>query len=116
MFRGVLGGEQHRPAPLAAQAEPLEEAQQEQQRGAATPSVAYVGTQPTATVAQPVRSSEAKRTGRRPYRSPTWPKRTEPSGRATNPAAKVPNAARVPASGEKDGKKSGPRTRAAAVP
>ncbi len=80
------------------------------------PIVSYVGTQPTATVAQPVRSSEAKRTGRRPYRSPTCPKRTEPSGRATKPMAKVPKAARVPASGEKVGKKSGPRTSAAAVP
>ncbi len=30
------------------------------------PIVAYVGTQPTATVARPVSSREASRTGRRP--------------------------------------------------
>lgn len=78
--------------------------------------LSYVGTQPTATVAAPVRSSEASRTGRRPRRSPMCPNSTDPSGRATKPTPKVPKAASVPASGENVGKNNGPSTRAAAVP
>lgn len=76
----------------------------------------YVGTQPTATVAAPVSSKERTRTGRRPCRSPMCPNRTEPNGRATNLTPNVPKAASVPATGENVGKKSGPRTSAAAVP
>lgn len=78
--------------------------------------MSYVGTQPTATVAAPVSSSEATSTGRRPCRSPMCPNSTDPSGRATNPTPNVPKAANVPASGETVGKNSGPRTSAAAVP
>jgi hypothetical protein len=53
---------------------------------------------------------------RRPTRSPKWPKTIPPMGRATNPTAKVPNAARVPTSGSKVGKNSLLKTSAELVP
>ena len=84
--------------------------------GAATPIEAYEGTQPTAIVEALVSSSEAMSTGRRPRRSPRCPNSTEPSGLATKPTPNVANAASVPVAGEKEGKNSGPRTSAAAVP
>jgi hypothetical protein len=52
----------------------------------------------------------------RPIRSPKWPNRIAPSGRATNPTANVASDASVPASGENDGKNTAPNTSAAAVP
>jgi hypothetical protein len=64
---------------------------------------AYVGRTPIRNVAPPVSTSVSTSIDLRPSRSPKWPITAAPRGRATNPTAKVANAARVPAAGENDG-------------
>ena len=84
--------------------------------GAATPMVAAPGSRPTATVEPPISSSVAINVALRPSRSPRWPNNAEPSGRARKATAKVAMAATVPAAGPSAGKKTVPKTNAAAVP
>ncbi|MNT84126.1 hypothetical protein D3C72_2241010 [compost metagenome] len=52
----------------------------------------------------------------RPMRSPKWPKRIPPMGRASMPLAKAAKAASVPVNGSNCGKNSLLNTSAAAVP
>ena len=52
----------------------------------------------------------------RPTRSPKWPQTIPPRGRAMKPAARVANAARVPAVELNSGKYSCPNTAAEAMP
>ena len=52
----------------------------------------------------------------RPIRSPKWPKMKPPSGRVTNPAAKVAKESMVPTSGSTVGKNWPLKTSAAIVP
>jgi hypothetical protein len=84
--------------------------------GAATPMLANDGTQPIATVDKPMTSNDAISMRLRPRRSPKWPNRIAPSGRAMNPTANVARDSRTPAVAENDGKNSLPNTNAAAVP
>jgi hypothetical protein len=84
--------------------------------GAAIPIVANAGTNPIATVDSPITSNEAISIRLRPSRSPKWPNRTAPSGRAMKPTAKVASDSRVPAAAENEGKNNLPKTSAAAVP
>ena len=67
-------------------------------------------------VANPISKSDQTSIGFRPILSPKWAKTTPPKGRAMNPTEKVANAASVPVSGAKFGKKSWLKTSAAAVP
>ena len=84
--------------------------------GASTPTLAYVGSRPIANVASPITTSDNTSTGLRPTRSPRWPPRTPPSGRAANPTPNVANAASVPVIGFAPGKNAVPKYNAAAVP
>ncbi len=59
--------------------------------------------------------SDATSVALRPTRSPKWPKKAAPSGRAMKAMAKVAKAASVWTAGSPGGKKIGPITRAAAV-
>lgn len=52
----------------------------------------------------------------RPTRSPKWPNKMPPTGRAKKPAAYAPSAASVPVSGSTFGKNKLLKTKAAAVP
>ena len=54
----MLGGHQHRAAPLAADREALHSRQTSSRIGAARPMVAYVGSSPIANVATPIISSD----------------------------------------------------------
>jgi hypothetical protein len=67
-------------------------------------------------VATPISTSVITSMRLRPTRSPKCPNSTPPIGRARNPAANVPNAARVPTNGSAVGKNSCGKTSAAAVP
>ena len=69
-----------------------------------------------AKVARPMMSRVVTRVFLRPRRSPKWPKSTAPKGRKTKATPKVATAAHVAADEPREGKKSGPKTRAAAVP
>src|SRR5690625_6004640 len=83
--------------------------------GAQTPTVSYVGNRPTATVAPPMRSKVITSDFRRPYLSPTCPKIIPPRGRKRKPTAYVAKENNTPKIGSLSGKKSGPKTIAAAV-
>ena len=61
-------------------------------------------------------SSVHTRVRLRPMRSPKWPNRIAPTGRAKNATANVANDAMVAVTGSADGKKTVGKTRAAAVP
>ena len=52
----------------------------------------------------------------RPSRSPKWPKKMPPSGRARKPAAKVPHTAMMPTTGSSLGKNSVSNTSGATTP
>ncbi|MCP9972349.1 hypothetical protein LUX57_50720 [Actinomadura madurae] len=82
---------------------------------AAQPIVAAVGSRPMRKVAPPITTVEATSIGLRPYRSPKWPATAPPTGRATNPTAKVENEASVEAVSPSPEKNSGPRKMADAV-
>ena len=64
----------------------------------------------------PISSSVPTRTFLRPSRSPMWPMKNEPIGRATYATPNVANAAIVAADSLPSGKKISGNTRAAAVP
>ena len=81
-----------------------------------TPTCAYVGRQPTRNVETPISSSVPMSTFLRPRRSPMWPIRNEPIGRATYPTPNVARAATVAAVSLPSGKKIFGNTSAAAVP
>jgi hypothetical protein len=74
------------------------------------------GRTPISPVAQPIITTVIRRAGRRPMRSPTAPKITAPTGRATKPTPKVAKAAIVAAAGLSVLKYSRLKTRAEAVP
>ena len=63
----------------------------------------------------PMMSSVATRLTLRPSRSPIWPNRMPPTGRARKPDAKAPNAAIVPTTGSCAGKNTRPNTSAEPV-
>jgi hypothetical protein len=69
-----------------------------------------------ATVETPMVESAMTRVVLRPMRSPKWPKRVEPMGRAKNAMPKVAREARRAEAGSDAGKKSAGKTRTAAVP
>jgi hypothetical protein len=114
--RGVLGGDEHRAAPLAADPEALQEAQEHEQPGRSDPDRRVGGQQADERRAPPVSRSVRTSIALRPMRSPKCPMTAAPRGRATKPTANVPNAASVPATEENCGKKRVPNTSAAAVP
>ena len=87
----------------------------ESSAGAATPIDAYVGSAPIATVEMPIVSSAATSVALRPMRSPKWPNRAEPIGRATNAIANVASEASVAEAGSVAGKNSRGNTSTAAV-
>lgn len=84
--------------------------------GAATPICPYVGRHPMPTVLTPISSSVATSAFLRPRRSPRWPKRMAPSGRARKPTQKVTKESSTPTAGGTSAKNSGANTRAEAVP
>ena len=84
--------------------------------GAAMPMAAYVGSRPMATVDNPIVSSAATRVALRPMRSPKWPNRAEPTGRAKNASAKVASDCSLAVCGSPAGKNSCGNTSTAAVP
>jgi hypothetical protein len=88
--RRVLDREQHGPAPFAAQAQPLSEPAQRQQQAArrCRPAHTSAATR-SATVDRPIVSSAATSVALRPTRSPKWPNKADPTGRAKNASAKV---------------------------
>src|SRR3954453_8322612 len=67
-------------------------------------------------VAPPIMSNEMTSSFLRPSRSPKCPNTSAPTGRAKKPTAYVAKAASVAAKASCWGKKSGPKTRAAAEP
>lgn len=69
-----------------------------------------------ATVDNPMVNNDATSIDFRPTRSPKCPNSNDPSGRARKATAKVENAASVPTTGERSGKKVALSTSAAAVP
>ena len=82
----VLGGHQHRAAPLAADGEALHQpADQQQDRGARRRWWRTSAAGRSRRCARPIISSETTSIFLRPTRSPKWPKTTPPSGRATKP-------------------------------
>ena len=80
------------------------------------PTWLYVGRQPTRNVETPISSRVPTMTFLRPSRSPMWPIRKEPIGRATYATPNVANAATVAAESLPSGKKMSGKTSAAAVP
>ncbi|MNT63020.1 hypothetical protein D3C72_2007920 [compost metagenome] len=68
------------------------------------------------TVQMPISSRLSVNMDLRPTRSPKWPNRMPPMGRASMPLANAANAASVPVAGSNCGKKILLNTRAAAVP
>ena len=64
----------------------------------------------------PIVSRAATSVVLRPTRSPKWPKRAAPTGRARKAIPKVASEANVAAAGSDAGKKSAGKTRTAAVP
>ena len=73
--------------------------------GASSPTWPYVGRQPTRKVETPISRMVPIMTFLRPSRSPTWPRKKEPIGRATYATPKVANAATVAAVSLPSGKK-----------
>jgi len=84
--------------------------------GANAPIVAYPGSRPMRIVLSPITVRVTSSVDLRPWMSPRWPKNSPPSGRARNPTANVPNAARVATNPSAPGKKTFGNTTAAAVP
>ena len=68
-----------------------------------------------ATVEIPMVRRAATRVALRPTRSPKWPKRAEPKGRAMKAMAKVAREARVADAGSSLGKNNFGKTKTAAV-
>jgi hypothetical protein len=83
--------------------------------GATAPTWAVVGSRPMTVVAIPMVTIDVTSTPLRPIRSPKWPKIAPPSGRATYPAARVPNDANVASAGLRAVKNTSEKTTAAAV-
>ncbi len=83
--------------------------------GAAIPIVSYVGSTPIITVDTPIVISAATRVVLRPMRSPKWPNRADPIGRARKAIANVASDASVDVAGSDAGKNSRGNTRTAAV-
>ena len=79
------------------------------------PGVCAVGRQPISTVAMPIVSSEPTSVPLRPIRSPKWPKRMEPTGRAMKATPKTANDDSSAAVGSSLVKNSEGKTRTAAV-
>jgi crotonobetainyl-CoA:carnitine CoA-transferase CaiB-like acyl-CoA transferase len=77
--------------------------------------VPYVGRKAMASVEHPISSSEATRVDFRPARSPKWPNRMAPIGRAMKATPKLMKASNVWAGLDCAGKNSGPKTSAAAI-
>lgn len=84
--------------------------------GARIPTCWYVGRQPTRKVETPISRMVPIITFLRPSRSPMWPMKNEPIGRATYATPKVANAATLAAVSLPSGKKMSGKTSAAAVP
>ena len=84
--------------------------------GAHQPIASYDGSNPIAAVPVPMITSVSSSIFLRPTRSPKWPKKKPPIGRARNPTAKVPKAANCAAGPDRPLKKSCSNTRPAAVP
>ena len=83
-----LHAQRDRAAPLAADADALDQAQQDEQRRRpeADRGVA-VGSTPISVLAMPISSSVEISVALRPMRSPQWPKIAAPTGRAAKPTA-----------------------------
>ncbi|MNS53148.1 hypothetical protein D3C72_858950 [compost metagenome] len=77
--------------------------------------LSYPGSTPISVVHTPINSNEATRVDLRPIRSPKWPKRAEPKGRARKAMPNVRNADSIWAVPDVCGKNTGPITSAAAV-
>ena len=75
-----------------------------------------MGSSPIAPVTKPIRVTVMIRHLRLPIRSPRWPNRIAPSGRAANPTAKEANAASVAITASPLAKYSRLNTSEAAVP
>ena len=114
---GVLHGQQHGAAVLAADADALQDPQHHQgdraprRRSGRTSAAAPIAAVPTPMISR-VRISIFLR----PIRSPKWPKISPPTGRARNPTANVANAANWAAGPSSPLKYSLSKTRPAAVP
>ncbi|KAG0907105.1 hypothetical protein G6F32_017042 [Rhizopus arrhizus] len=80
------------------------------------PICSYVGSSPMSTVHRPISNRLNVNMDLRPTRSPKWPNRMPPMGRASMPLANAPKAASVPVTGSNCGKKNLLKTSAAAVP
>ena len=83
--------------------------------GANVPMLSYPGTSPISVVEIPITSSDATSVDLRPIRSPKWPNRNEPIGRAIKAMPNVTKAESACAVAEPCGKNTGPITSAAAV-
>jgi hypothetical protein len=105
---------EHGPAPLAAQSQPLDDPEHDQQDGRGHADGRIGRQQAVRKVAMPITSSVTTSTVLRPSLSPSWPKTIPPMGRARNPVAEVVKASRVPVSGSASGKNSLLKTRPAA--
>ena len=82
----VLGGHQHRAAPLAADGEALHQpADQQQDRGGDADAWRTSAAGRSRRCRSPSSAGETTSIFLRPTRSPKWPKTTPPSGRATKP-------------------------------
>ena len=79
------------------------------------PIAAYEGSTPMAKVESPIVDSASTKVFLRPMRSPKWPKRAEPIGRARNAMPKVASDASVEEAGSDLGKNSFGKTSTAAV-
>ena len=84
--------------------------------GAHQPIASYDGSSPIAAVPTPMITSVSSSIFLRPTRSPKWPKKKPPTGRARKPTANVPNAANCAAGPSRPLKNSLSNTRPAAVP
>ena len=103
--RRVLDRQQHRAAPLAAEAEALAEAaEREQQRRRDADGAVGRQQRQSRPSRCPIVSSAATSVVLRPMRSPKWPKSAEPIGRARNAIANVASEASVAEAGSDAGK------------
>ena len=80
------------------------------------PIASYEGMSPIPTVAIPIIVIVMMSSALRPIRSPKWPNKAAPIGRATKPTKKVENERSVPMNGSDPGKNFCGKTVAAAAP
>ena len=89
VVRHVLGDVDRRAAVLAAERQPLEDADEQERDRRRQADRRVVGSTPTSAVAPPMITSVTRNAYLRPTRSPMRPKNSAPNGRTTNPTANV---------------------------